>query len=126
MTNFVNLHSHTHYSILDSLCSPKDLFKRAKELNQEAIAITDHGTLLASYEALKASKETGVKLIIGCEMYFIDDINNKDVRFRHIILLAKNEIGYKNLLTLNKRGFENSIIFTKRVYPLIDWKLLKE
>jgi len=126
MIDFVNLHSHTHFSILDALSSPKELFNRAKELNQSALAITDHGSLLAAHDSLKASKETGVKLIIGVEMYFVDDVANKDVRFRHIILLAKNAVGYKNLLTLNKKGFDNSVVYTKRVYPLIDWKLLRE
>lgn len=126
MTDFVSLHNHTSYSILDSLISPKELFARAKELNQKAIAITDHGTLAAAWDALKASKETGVKLIMGCEMYFLDDVAKKDEKFRHVILLAKNAVGYRNLLSLNKAGFDNSAIFTKRVYPLIDWKLLEK
>lgn len=127
MTDFINLHSHTHFSILDSLCSPKELFQRAKELNQTALAITDHASFLGAWEALKVSKETGVKLIIGAEFYFVDNVEtNKKDRFRHIILLAKNETGYKNLLTLNKRGFDNKVVYTKRVYPLIDWTLLKE
>lgn len=123
---FVNLHSHTHYSILDALGSPKELLIRAKELNQSALALTDHGSLLGAFEGLKASKETGVKLIIGSEMYFVNDVSNKEDRFRHIILLAKNAIGYKNLLTLSKRGYDNLVNYTKRVYPLIDWKLLSE
>lgn len=126
MTDFINLHSHTHFSILDALPSPNELFLRAKELGQTAIAITDHASLGGAWAALKASKETGVKLIIGAEMYFVNDVSNKEDRFRHIILLAKNAIGYQNLLTLNKRGFDNSVIYTKRVYPLIDWGLLKE
>lgn len=126
MTEFVNLHNHTTFSILDSLISIKDLFIRAKELNQKAIAITDHGSLAGAWDGLKASKETGVKLIIGVEAYFIDDICEKDVRFRHVILLAKNAIGYKNLLSLNKEGFDNSQVFAKKVYPLIDWRLLEK
>lgn len=126
MTPYISLHNHTSYSILDSLLSVKDLFYRAKELEQAAIAITDHGTLGAAWEGLKYAKETGVKLIMGCEMYFLDDISKKDERFRHIILLAKNTIGYRNLLTLNKEGFDNRAIFAKRVYPLIDWNLLEK
>ncbi len=126
MTNFVSLHNHTDFSILDSLISPKELFAKAKELGQTAIAITDHGSLAGAWDALKASRSTGVKLIIGCEMYFLDDVKKTEDRFRHVIILAKNAIGYKNLLTLNKRGFDNSITFGKRVYPVIDWKLLEE
>lgn len=126
MTDFVSLHNHTDFSILDSLTTPKELFNRAKELGQKAIAITDHGTLASAWDALKASRAAGVKLIIGCEMYFLDDVKKTDQRFRHVILLAKNAVGYKNLLTLNKRGFDNSVVFAKRVYPLIDWSLLEE
>lgn len=127
MTDFVSLHNHTSFSILDSMITPKELFAKAKELGQKAIAVTDHGSIAAAWDSLKASKDTGVKLIIGCEMYFVDDlITKKDERFRHVILLAKNAIGYRNLLTLNKEGFDNSVVFAKRVYPLIDWKLLEK
>lgn len=126
MTDFVSLHNHTHFSLLDALASPKDLFVRAKELGQKALAITDHGTLAGVWDAMKASKETGVKFIVGCEMYFVDDVAKKDDRFRHVILLAKNATGYKNLLSLNKEGFDNMSVFAKRVYPIIDWKLLEK
>lgn len=126
MTDFVNLHVHTSYSILDSLITPKELFAKVKELGQTAVAITDHGSLASAWTALKASKSAGVKLIIGCEMYFVNDVNNKEERFRHIILLAKNAVGYKNLLTLNKEGFDNMAVFAKRVFPLIDWNLLEK
>jgi DNA polymerase-3 subunit alpha len=126
MTDFVSLHNQTDYSILDSIISPKALFNKAKELGQSAIAITDHGTLAAAWDSLKASRETGVKLIMGCECYFVDDASNTAEKFRHVVLLAKNAIGYRNLLTLNKRGFDQGAFFGKRVYPIIDWKLLAQ
>ena len=127
MTNFVSLHNQTDFSILDSLISTKGLFNRAKELEQTAIAITDHGTLAATWDALKASKETGVKLIIGCECYFVDDAaSNSDDKLRHIVLLAKNAVGYRNLLTINKKGFDQQSFLGKRVYPIVDWKLLEQ
>jgi len=126
MTEFVSLHNQTDFSILDSIISTKALFKKAKELNQKAIAITDHGTLAATWDALKASKETGVKLIIGCECYFVDDATNVNEKFRHIILLAKNAVGYRNLLTLNKKGFDQGAFVGKRVYSVLDWKLLEQ
>ncbi len=126
MTEFVSLHNRTHFSILSALPSPKDYFLRAKELAQKAIAITDCGSLAGVWDSLKASKETGIKLIIGCEFYFVDDLADKSGKFRFVVLLAKNIIGYKNILTLNKIAFENSIIVGKRVIPIIDWKLLKD
>ena len=126
MTEFVSLHNQTDFSILDSLISTKGLFNRAKELGQSAVAITDHGTLASAWDALKASRGTGVKLIMGCECYFVDDVANVGQKFRHIVLLAKNATGYRNLLTLNKKGFDQGSFLGKRVYPVIDWKLLTQ
>ena len=123
-TSYVSLHNHTHYSLLDALTSPKDLFVAAKAQGQKSVAITDHGTLGSAYEALQVSRQIGVKLIIGCETYFVDSVANKDVKFRHLILLAKNQTGYRNLLALNKTGYDNNATFHKRVYPLIDWDML--
>lgn len=126
MTDFVSLHNHTHFSILDALPSPKDLFARAKELGQKALAITDHGTFAGAWDALKASRDTGVKLIIGAEFYFQDDASKRDEKFRHIILLAKNAVGYRNILTLNYKGFNNKFIFGNKVYAVVDWDLLEQ
>ena len=126
MIDFVSLHNQTYYSLLDSLIEPKELFKRAAELNQKAIAITDHGSCAAFWDSWKASKETGVKLIAGCECYFVDNATNTFDKFRHIILLAKNAAGYRNLLTINKKGFDQSASIGKRVYSTVDWKLLEQ
>ena len=126
MTDFISLHNQTDFSILDSLVSPKALLNKAKELGQSAIAITDHGTLAATWEAWKASKDIGIKLIIGCECYFRDDASNIEDKFRHIILIATNAVGYRNLLTLNKKGFDTNSFVGKRVYSVLDWKLLEK
>lgn len=126
MTDFVSLHNQTDFSILDSIISPKALFNRAKELGQSAVAITDHGTLASAWDALKASRDTGVKLIMGCECYFLNDAVQSEDKFRHIVLLAKNAIGYRNLLTINKMGFDQGHFLGKRVYPIVDWKLLEK
>ena len=67
---FVNLHNQTQYSILDSILTPKLLFNKAKELGQNAVAVTDHGTLAAAWSSLKASKDSKVKLLMGLESYF--------------------------------------------------------
>lgn len=126
MTEFVSLNNRTHFSILNALPSPKDYFVRAKELNQKAIAITDCGSFAGIWDALKVSKETGVKLIVGCTFYFVDNVENRDTKLRFVVLIAKNEKGYKNILTLNRIGFDNSSLIAKKVLPIIDWKLLKE
>lgn len=124
---FVSLHNQTPYSLLDALPSPKELLVRAGELFQPAIAITDHGSLAGAWDAYKAYKSIGTKLIIGCEMYFVSDVVHKDEeKFKHIVLLAKNAEGYKNILTLNKRGYDNCASFTKKIYPVIDWKMLEK
>ncbi|HVI40799.1 MAG TPA: DNA polymerase III subunit alpha, partial [Anaerovoracaceae bacterium] len=125
MSDFVSLHTHTTYSIMDSLIKPTELFKRVKDLGQSAVAVTDHGTLSGAWDCLKYSKEAGVKLIMGCEFYFVDDVANPTDRTRHIILLAKNHQGYKNLLRLNKLANDNFIVAFKKVIPRIDWKLLE-
>ena len=127
MTDFVSLHNQSHFSILDALPSPKDLLLKAKGLNQPALAITDHGSLASAWDAYKAYKEVGVKLIIGCEMYFVNDLHHKnEEKFKHIVLIAKNAEGYRNILTLNKKGYDNGAIFAKKVYPIIDWKLIEK
>lgn len=123
---FINLHNHTHFSLLQSLISPKDLLLKAKELNQNSIAITDYGTLAGIWDGFKASKETGIKLIVGCNFYFVNDVSNKNTKLRYIILIAKNYTGYKNLLSLNKEGFDNASLIGKRVLPVIDWASLSK
>lgn len=127
MTEFVSLHNSTVYSPLDSLCRPKDLMQAAKDLGMKAIAITEHGSLASAWDAWKSSKEVGIKLIIGSELYFVNDAQNREgEKLRHIMLIAKNAVGYRNLLTLLKKGFDNNPFDGKRVYSIIDWKLLEE
>jgi DNA polymerase-3 subunit alpha len=113
---------------MDSLIKPSDLFKKVKELGQSAVAVTDHGTLAGAWDCLKYSKEAGVKLIMGCEFYFVDDVTDttNTARLRHLILLAKNHQGYKNLLLANKLANDNHIVAFKKVIPRIDWKILEQ
>lgn len=125
-TNYISLHNHTTYSIMDSLIKPTELFKKIKELGQSAVAVTDHSSLAGAWDCLKYSKEAGVKLIMGCEFNFVDDLTQTDQRLRHVILLAKNHIGYKNLLQISKLANDNHIIAFKKVYPRIDWNILEK
>ncbi len=130
---FVNLHNHTcQGSMLDSMNDVNKLFDKVSELGQKAIAITDHGTLAAYYDSYYASKRTGVKFIPGCEAYYVNSYNIdesedlKKERRKHILLLAQNEIGYKNLLKLNYIGFQNHDVSMGRVFPKIDWNILSK
>lgn len=109
--SFVHLHVHTQYSILDGQSSIKNLFARAKELGMPGLAITDHGNLYGIKEFLKIQKKSfpDIKPILGCEIYvtrhYDHHLKDKDHRgYYHLILLAKNEVGYKNLLKIVSTG----------------------
>ena len=103
---FTHLHVHTHFSLLDGLAKIDDILDRAKELGMDSLAITDHGVLYGAIEFYIKAKARGIKPIIGCEMYLTPtDLHSKnpdsaDRKRHHLILLAKNEAGYKNLMRL--------------------------
>jgi DNA polymerase-3 subunit alpha len=103
---FTHLHVHTHFSLLDGLAKIDDILDRAKELGMDSLAITDHGVLYGAIEFYIKAKARGIKPIIGCEMYITPtDLHSKnpdsnDRKRHHLILLAKNEAGYKNLMRL--------------------------
>ena len=103
---FTHLHVHTHYSLLDGLAKVDDILDRAKELGMDSLAITDHGVLYGAIEFYIKAKERGIKPIIGCEMYltagdYLSKNNTQEDKTRyHLILLCKNEKGYKNLMKL--------------------------
>jgi DNA polymerase-3 subunit alpha len=125
MLDYVSLHNHTTFSIGDALTTPTELFSAAKELNQKAIAVTDHGTGAGFIDCLGASKKAGVKLIPGIEFYFTDDAKQtEDTSLRHLILLAKNHQGYKNLLALHLKGFDYATKFQRKIISRIDWEEL--
>jgi DNA polymerase-3 subunit alpha len=123
---FVSLHNHTELgSPLDGMNDVKDLFVRAKEVDHPAVAVTDHGTMTAIYDAWKASQETGVKLIPGMEAYFADDPTQK--KSNHLVLLAKNEVGYRNLLRLNYEAYKNQVSgYMGKKTPRISWEHISQ
>ena len=105
MGGFVHLHTHTSYSLLDGACRIEKLIQRAKEHGQDAIAITDHGSMYGVVEFYKTAKANGIKPIIGCEMYVAprtlhDKTYEYDYKRYHLVLLAKNKVGYQNLMKL--------------------------
>lgn len=127
MRPYVSLHNHTIGSIGDSLITPKQLIEQTKEVGQTAVAITDHGSLSRVWETYKISSKAGIKLIVGCEINFVDDVDNEDdTTLRHLILIAKNQIGYQNILKINKLGFDKTSSSIKRAVSRVDWKILEE
>lgn len=105
MSGFIHLHNHTEYSLLDGLSKVKKMAERAKELDMNALAITDHGGMYGVIKFYQACKNIGIKPIIGCEIYVAkrslrDKEAGVDKNYNHLILLAKDNIGYKNLLKI--------------------------
>jgi len=127
MTNFVHLHLHTEYSLLDGACRIKNMMKRVKELGQESVAITDHGVMYGVIDFYRAALDEGVKPIIGCEVYVAPRSRfNKDAEYDskayHLVLLAESNEGYKNLCYLVSMGFIEGF-YNK---PRVDLDLLKK
>jgi len=104
-TDFVHLHVHSEYSLLDGAAKIQELVKAAANQGMHSLALTDHGVMYGAISFYKACKEHGIKPIIGCEIYFtagsrFDKGNRKDFPIYHLILLAKNDIGYRNLMSI--------------------------
>jgi DNA polymerase-3 subunit alpha len=121
---FVHLHTHTHYSMLDATSRVSDLVKIAAEHEMPAIAITDHGVMYGAVELYNACKGTGVKPIIGVDLAVIDgNITDRSMRqpMHQIVLLCKNETGYKNLVKLVSRAHLEGFYYK----PRINWELLR-
>ncbi len=124
---FVHLHLHTEYSLLDGACRIDTLAERAKELGFDSLAITDHGVMYGAVNFYRACRKAGIKPIIGCEVYVAPRERTGreygvDNQYTHLILLCKNETGYRNLSYLVSMGFVEGFY----VKPRIDWGLLHE
>ena len=110
--DFVHLHLHTEYSLLDGACRIRELFSAVKDMGQTAVAITDHGVMYGAVDFYKAAKKVGIKPIIGCEVYVaptsrFDKERTTGAKYNHLILLCKNETGYKNLI----KSFSNKELY---------------
>ncbi len=116
---FTHLHVHTEYSLLDGMCRIPRLIQRSKELGMEALAITDHGSLYGLIQFYLQSKEAGIKPILGCELYLSHGERSSrggaEKTPYHLVVLAKNEIGYRNLLQLSSRGYLEGFYYKPRV-----------
>ncbi len=126
MSDFVHLHLHSEYSLLDGACRISDIPKRAAECGHSAVALTDHGVMYGAVAFYTACKKEGIKPIIGCEVY-VSHTNRFDKtptagKPYHLVLLCENEIGYKNLIYLVSKGYTEGF-YSK---PRVDIELLKE
>ena len=114
--NFVHLHNHSHFSV-DSIQTPEQLCRRAKELGQTAVALTDHGTMSGSMDFYNEAKIAKIKPIFGLEAYYDFYQNPNENKLFHITLLAKNKIGFQNLIKIDNLAHENIIQKNTGVYP---------
>ena len=123
---FTHLHLHTQYSLLDGFTVIDKVMKKASDLGMDSIAITDHGVMFGVVDFYKAAKKHNIKPIIGCELYTAarthKDKENIDKKSGHIILLAKDDEGYRNLIKLVSIGFVDGFYYK----PRVDYELLKK
>lgn len=117
--SFVHLHNHTQYSLLDGACRVDRMIKRAKEYGMPAVAITDHGNLFGVIDFYKTAKKEGIKPIVGIEAYIIngelgEEHSKNDLRF-HLILLARNFQGYRNLMKLSSQSYIDGFYYKPRI-----------
>ncbi len=126
MSDFVHLHLHSEYSLLDGACRISEIPRRAKECGHTAVALTDHGVMYGAVAFYRACRAEGVRPIIGCEVYVAPrsrlEKNNANAHPYHLVLLCENEIGYRNLIELVSRAYTEGF-YSK---PRVDMELLRE
>ena len=128
MSSFCHLHVHTHYSLLDGATRINDLVQRAKQMGMPAVAITDHGNLFGVIDFYEAARKAGIKPVIGCEVYMAPgDRRSKDAggikeASHHLLLLAMNRQGYRNLVSLSSIAYREGFYYR----PRIDKEILRE
>ena len=120
--DFVHLHVHSEYSILDGACRIPDLVKRATELEMPAVSLTDHGSMAGAVQLWQKTRNTGVKPVIGCEVYVADDRKAHTKGNAHLTLLAADNTGYGNLIKLSSLGYLEGYYYK----PRVDWELLEQ
>ncbi len=121
---FTHLHVHSHYSLLDGLPKIDDLIEKAKEYNMDSLALTDHGVMYGTTEFYQKAVKAGIKPIVGVEAYLVDGSRKEKIKKPryHLVLLAKNHTGYKNLLKLTTLAHLEGYYYK----PRIDWEILEK
>jgi len=133
MSDFIHIHNHSHYSLQDGACTVEDLIHATKDNNMHAVALTDHGVMFGAGEFYKKAKKEGIKPLIGMEAYIVTEGSRFDRKginpgnpkqkvknYHHLLLLIKNEIGYKNLMKLTSIGHTEGFYYR----PRIDFEVL--
>jgi DNA polymerase-3 subunit alpha len=120
--DFVHLHVHSEYSILDGACRIPALAERAAALEMPAVGLTDHGSLAGAVQLYQHAAKQGVKPIIGCEVYVCDDSSKQEKGYAHLTLLAESNEGYGNLIKLASAGYLQGYYYK----PRVDWSLLEQ
>ena len=118
--DFVHLHVHSEYSILDGACRIPALAERASSLGMPAVTLTDHGSMAGAVELQREARKHGIKPIVGCELYVADDRRRQEKGFAHLTVLAETNEGYSNLIKLSSLGYLEGYYYK----PRVDWELL--
>src|ERR1017187_6328168 len=119
MSQFVHLHLHTDYSLLDGACDVEKLCQRVKELGMPAVAMTDHGNIFGAVHFVNAAKQAGVKPIVGCELYVCKKDDHRAPpegdTYNHLLVLAENDEGYRNLVKITSEASLHGFYYKPRV-----------
>lgn len=127
---WISLHGHSEFSLLDGAAKIQDIIQKAKSMGQDAVAITDHGNLFGAVKAAQEAKKAGIKHIVGCELYltplghdrFYKSYKRGEKFAHHLVVLAKNKVGYQNLCALSSFGYQDGFYRN----PRIDREILKQ
>jgi DNA polymerase-3 subunit alpha len=121
MAEFTHLHLHSHYSLLDGACEPKKLIQRVKELGMKSVAMTDHGNIFGAWHFYQEAYEAGIKPILGCELYISksedhrERVGGAEDNYNHLLVLAENETGYRNLVKITSEASLNGFYYRPRI-----------
>src|SRR5271169_450911 len=119
MSQFVHLHLHTDYSLLDGACDVEKLCQRVQELGMPAVAMTDHGNIFGAVHFVNAAKDAGIKPIVGCELYICKKEDHRADKegdsYNHLLVLAENEEGYRNLVKITSEASLHGFYYKPRV-----------